>query len=357
MFFGKELLSTSAGIAHWQALWSKRNTANEAFANYVANNKTLIENTVGHPIANATNFLGVDFWKDLDKEAVQLRAGIEGIEILDDLQRVQRVLNVGKTARTYFSSGEIADDVSVSIDGQAPFSFDHTDMKGDGDPIPVFASGFGVNWRHALGLKTIDIDLVSLSREEKYKKHIKKLVDYMLNGDKNIVVDKYPAQGIKNHRNTNQIDIPVDLTTASSKDVIEFFSGAFSKSLIQNRIPYLDILWVSYDIWQNLVKPSMVTINKDTMALGPDILSDAMKYLKAKEVKPTFVLEGNEFIGYQRNQSVICPLVGMPTSEYPLPRFVPQHNYNFQIMTIAGLQIKADADGRSGVVYGSKAAA
>lgn len=46
----------------------------------------------------------------------------------------------------------IADDVSISIDGQASYSFDNTEFGSDGDPIPVFTAGYGVNWRHAFGL-------------------------------------------------------------------------------------------------------------------------------------------------------------------------------------------------------------
>ena len=62
---------------------------------------------------------------------------------------------------------------------------------------------------------------------------------------------------------------------------------------------------------------------------------------------------GNEFIGYQRRQDVVSPLVGMATGVVPLPRKLPQSNYNFQIMGAMGLQVKRDDDGLSGVIYGA----
>ncbi|WP_323176179.1 major capsid protein, partial [Pantoea ananatis] len=89
--------------------------------------------------------------------------------------------------------GDIADDVSVSIDGQAPFSFDHTDYASDGDPIPVFTAGYGVNWRHAAGLNSVGVDLVLDSLMAKLKKVNKRRVAYYLSGDANIKVQGYPA--------------------------------------------------------------------------------------------------------------------------------------------------------------------
>ncbi len=44
------------------------------------------------------------------------------MEIVNDLMGVQTVLPIGKTAKLYNVSGDIADDVSISIDGQAPYS-------------------------------------------------------------------------------------------------------------------------------------------------------------------------------------------------------------------------------------------
>lgn len=84
-----------------------------------------------------------------------------GIEIVNDLMAVQTVLPIGKTEKMYSVSGDINDEVVVSIDGQAPHGFDHTEYGSDGDPIPMFAAGYGVNWRHSEGLKTVGIDLAT----------------------------------------------------------------------------------------------------------------------------------------------------------------------------------------------------
>src|SRR5690606_18432567 len=140
-------------------------------------------------------------------QVVQLRNQEIGMEIVNDLMSVQTILPIGKTAKLYNVVGDIADDVSVSIDGQAPYSFDHTEYGSDGDPIPMFSAGYGVNWRHAAGLQTVGIDLVLDSQAAKLKKFNKRLVKYILDGDANIQVDAYPGQGLRNHRNTKKIDL------------------------------------------------------------------------------------------------------------------------------------------------------
>ncbi|MEN1557787.1 major capsid protein, partial [Pseudomonas aeruginosa] len=104
--------------------------------------------------------LGREFWAEIDAQIIQYRNQETGMEIVNDLLQVQTVLPIGKTAKLYNVVGDIADDVSVSIDGQAPYSFDHTEYNSDGDPIPVFTAGYGVNWRHAAGMNTVGIDLV-----------------------------------------------------------------------------------------------------------------------------------------------------------------------------------------------------
>jgi len=82
---------------------------------------------------NAVGGFSRDFWAEIDNQVLQLRDQEVGMEIVNDLIGVQTVLPVGKTAKLYNVVGDIADDVSVSIDGQAPFSFDHTDYASDGE--------------------------------------------------------------------------------------------------------------------------------------------------------------------------------------------------------------------------------
>lgn len=83
------------------------------------------------------------------------------------------------------------------------------------------------------------------------------------------------------------------------------------------------------------------------------VLQAVLPFAPVKEIRMSFALTGNEFIAYVRRRDVISPLVGMAVGVVPLPRPLPNVNYNFQIMSAEGLQITADDQGLSGVVYGA----
>lgn len=355
MYFSKETLAANSRLGgHWNELWAHRNIWNSQNNAMIAANRAHF--TADMLAANAVGGLSRDFWAEIDRQIIQLRDQEVGMEIVNDLMSVQTILPVGKTAKLYNVIGDIADDVSISIDGQAPFSFDHTEYASDGDPIPVFTAGYGVNWRHAAGMSTVGIDLVLDSQMAKMRKFNLKRVNYYLNGDGNISVQGYKAQGLKNHRNTKKLNLgsgaggaSIDLTSATPTQLIEFFGkGAFGSLARTNKIAQYDIMWVSPEIWANLAQPYVVN-----GVISGNLLQAVLPFAPVKEIRPTFALTGNEFLAYQRRQDVVSPLVGMAVGVVPLPRPLPNVNYNFQIMSAEGLQITADSQGLSGVVYGA----
>lgn len=358
MFFTPETLAANSRLrGHWNELWANRNIWNRQNAAMIEANRSVM--TPDMLAANAATGFARDFWAEIDRQIIEYRNQETGMEIVDDLLRVQTVLNIGKTAKLYNVVGDIADDVSVSIDGQAPYSFDHTEYDSDGDPIPVFTAGYGVNWRHAAGMQSVGIDLVLDSQGAKLRKYNKRLVSYVLDGDSKIQVQGYPAQGLRNHRNTVKINLgtgaggaSIDLTTAPQEDVINFFTrGAFGLNARANKVDAYDVLWVSPEIMANLDADYMVN------GVANGTIADRVRArAKVREIRETFALSGNEFLAYQRRQDVVTPLVGMATGVVPLPRPLPQVNYNFQIMGAMGLQIKRDDEGLSGVVYGANLA-
>lgn len=355
MYFSKETLAANSRLdGHWNELWANRNIWNAQNKSMIAANRQLL--TPDMLAANALGGLTRDFWAEIDNQIIQLRDQEIGMEIVNDLMSVQTILPVGKTAKLYNVVGDIADDVSISIDGQAPFSFDHTEYATGGDPVPVFTAGYGVNWRHAAGMNTVGVDLVLDSQMAKMRKFNQKRVNYYLNGDANIQVQSYPAQGLKNHRNTKKINLGsgsgganIDLTTATAAQIMEFFGkGAFGQTARNNKVAAYDVMWVSPEIWANLAQPYFVN-----GVVSGNVLQAVLPFAPVREIRQTFALKGNEFIAYQRRQDVISPLVGMAVGVVPLPRPLPNVNYNFQIMSAEGLQITTDGDGLSGVVYGA----
>ncbi|EHL6317506.1 hypothetical protein KED40_003115 [Escherichia coli] len=349
MYFTKQNLATNSRMqAHWNELWAQRNIFNDQHDAMIAANKA---NMTAEMLAcNAVGGFAKEFWKEIDNQIIELNTEEIGIEIVNDLMGVQTVLPIGKTLKMYNVSGDINDEVVMSMDGQAPHGFDHTEYGSDGDPIPMFAAGYGVNWRLAQGLNTVGIDLALDSQRLKLKKFNKARVKFYLSGNDNIVVDGHKAMGIKNHKNTQQLTLTTDLTTADFEALIDFFTiGEFGVLARNNFVAKYDIMWVSPEIMANLARPHIVN-----GAVVGSVLQTVMPFAQVGEIRQTFALKGNEIIAYQRRRDVISPLVGMTTGVVPLPRFMPTDNYNFRIMSAEGLQITCDMLGRSGVVYGKK---
>lgn len=370
MFFTPQALAANRHLGgHWAELWANRDIWNNGHAAMFAANRNALQ---GEMLAanqlefqlngNALAGLGREFWQEVDNQILELRDQEIGMEILNDLMGIQTVLPIGKTARLYNMVGDIADDVQISMDGQAPYTFDSTDYANDGDPIPVFTAGYGVNWRKALGLNTVGIDLVLDSQRAKLRKYYKKLISYMLDGSPVIQVESYPGQGLRNHRNTLKMNLGagagglnIDLTTATPEQLITFFGakGAFGQALRAQRINRLDVLWVSQEVWANMMVPYLISLGGTSGAITGTVLQAMLPFANIGEIRPTYALEGNEYLGYVRRRDYVSPLVGMATGTVPLPRPMPQHNFNFQIMGAMGIQVTRDEQGLGGVFYGA----
>lgn len=347
MYFTKENLATNARMqGHWAELWAQRNIFNAQHDAMIAANKA---NMTSEMLAcNAVGGFAKEFWKEIDNQIIELNTEEIGIEIVNDLMGVQTVLPIGKTLKMYSVSGDINDEVVMSMDGQAPHGFDHTEYGSDGDPIPMFAAGYGVNWRLAQGLNTVGIDLALDSQRLKLKKFNKARVKFYLEGNENMVVDGHKAMGIKNHKNTQQLTLTTDLKAATFDQLIDFFTiGEFGVMARNNFVAKYDVMWVSPDVMANLARPHIVN-----GAVVGSVLQTVMPFAPVGEIRQSFALKGNEIIAYQRRRDVISPLIGMTTGVVPVPRTMPTDNYNFKIMSAEGLQITCDMLGRSGVVYG-----
>lgn len=361
MFFTPRTMQDPNVQAHWADLWANRAMAAMATERIVEHYRPAM--TPDALAVNALGTPGAEFWQQIDRNVIALRDQVPGMEIVNDLMQVQTTLPIGKTARLYTLGGEIAEDVAVSIDGQAPFSFDMSDMNTDGDPVPVFTAGYGVNWRLAEGLRTVGVDAVLDAQRAKALPYNRRLVNYMLNGDNTIQVSNYPAQGLKNHRNTIKLNLGagganIDLTTATPAAIIAFFSGgAFGQTRLANYVAGYDIMWVSQAIWANLQKPYIIDVNGGgtNAILGGNVMQAIMPYAGVREIRPTFALVGNQFLAYIRRQDVVTPLVGMTTGVAPVPRLMPNSNFNYQMMGAYGLSVGRTPEGYGGVLYGAAA--
>lgn len=305
---------------------------------------------------NSADQFGIKFWADIDRKAMEVRDNDRGRELLTDLMTLATPVDIGYTFKTYAMQGDIDDEVKISMDGQTPVTYDHIDTTSAGDPIPIFQAGFGINWRKWLGHQNANMNTVAESQAAKLKVMFERMVDYVLDGDKKVKEAGFAGQGIRNHRNTKMIDLGVagvDLTSTSTSndDILNFWNQTFAIHLDANYVGgKIDVVWISPEMDRRMNVP----FSNSQGFKGGTLRTYILDFGRVKEFRTTYKLSGNEFLAYNKDRSVITPLVAQAVATVPVERRSPRANFNFEIWGAMGLQIKADANGRSSVFYAAK---
>jgi len=326
----------------------------------------VIVNQFGHAmtsddmVKNDASQFDLKWWADIDRRAIAIRENDRGRELLTDLMGIATPLDIGFTVKTYGMRGGIDDEVKISMDGQAPEVYDHIDTDQAGDPVPIFNTGFGINWRKWMGQRNYNLNTVAESQEAKMGDILEAMVDYVLDGNAAIQAAGFKGQGIRTHRNTRKIDLgtagaAIDLTagpaTTTNDQILNFWNQDFAMHLDANYIAgKIDVVWVSMEMSRRMQVP----FSDSTGFKGGTLEKYILDFGRVGSFRVTHKLKGNEFIAYNRDRNVITPLVGQTLATVPVERRGPRDNFNFEIWGALGLQIKADANGRTAVFYAAK---
>ncbi|QMP23927.1 major capsid protein [Pseudomonas phage DDSR119] len=304
-------------------------------------------------VKNNADQFAPEFWLSMDKRAVAIRDNDKGRELLTDLMKLATPVDIGHTFKAYPISGDIDKEVKISMDGQRLITYDHVDRTSDGNPIPIFQTGFGINWRKWKGHQLANMNTVAESQALKMRDMFEAMCDYVLDGSPDVTEKGFDGQGIRNHRNTRKIDMTVvgiDLTAASTTNdaILNFWNQTFALHLDANYVNgKIDVVWVSPEIERRMNVP----FSNSQGFKGGTLRSFIMEFGRVGEFRSTYKLSGNEFLAYNRDQEAISPLVAQAVATVPVERRGPRDNYNFEIWGAMGLEIKADMNGRGSVFY------
>lgn len=330
---------------------------------------------MGHTLhANQSALLPRDAYRELDSITQRVFQNDEGRGYMMDLMGVARSLDVGKTAYIYRQSSDKTGMVTRSLSGQVPETISKTNYDYDGDPVPMFTTGYGREWREQRAFASEGFDAMFDDQENAMRDIKEDIANYMLWGDSTINVRTYAGQGIANHRSTQKIDLGtsganINLSqvgsVATADAIIQFWTRDFAQTLDNNYTPYVDVVWVSPQIRRRLQEPYSTSAQFKQGTLEDYILS----FGRVKKFETTFELgreangsgdynvntlaRANQFFAYVRDQQCIAPLVGMGMSNIAIPRILPTDNMNNLIMSAMGMRVRADANGRSKVFYAS----
>lgn len=296
-----------------------------------------------------------DVWRDFDTQTKELMLSDEGGVLLNDLLPLARNVHIGKIVSEYrrYSADEL--EVRSSIDGQHAKPVNRTSFDYDGALVLVHSTQVGRNWRELEGMRSEGYDALLDDQAAATRFVRRRTVDNFVNGTEDLTYKGYAAYGIKSHPNTLALDLAslgVDLTSPTltpadaRKAVITALQSLQGSG---NNAVGSVTFYVSDAIWFNLMG-IMANTNSDKT-----LLQSLQEIPGVAEFKTTDQVSGNEFIALIRSSEYIRPIVGMPVTTTPIARVTPMDDWHVLVWGASGLQIKADAQGRSGVLYASAA--
>jgi hypothetical protein len=302
-------------------------------------------------VGNAAAVLPRDAWLDLDGITRRVMRADEGQTWMADLMPLAKPVNIGKLVHLNRVSSD-AGTVVRSMSGQVPVPIDKVVYDYRGTPVPIFATGYGREWREWNTLQSENFDALSDDQEAHSAKLRRDNALYVLNGDASIVVQGYQGYGIRNHPLSKSINVGasganINLTTATADEIDAFFAGPFGAMLDANLITGKVNLYISPEIaraWDKAYSGSQG--NKQGT-----IMDFVRGNRRINKIEVTFELTGNEFFGFVPSSEYIRPLIAMATSTVAMPRQHPRANYQFEIWNAMGLDIRADYNGKAGVFY------
>lgn len=306
---------------------------------------------------NQAALLPDDAWREVDEVTMRVLREDEGQVYMDDLMTMARAVDIGKTAHVYRTSTDLNSRVNVSMNGQEPTLKDKVQYDFNGHPVPIFDTGYGLNWREYRGMQSEGFDGLSDDQEAAVAAVEQAAAQYVLNGDTTINVGGYIGYGIKNHPQTNVMDLDssgfnIDLSssTTTSDQIEEFFTRDFQQVLHNNLVGTAVNLYISKEIERRWSR----TYSGASGFKDGSLMDFLMSLPFINMIKATYELDGNEFFAFPMAPKYIRPLMGMATSTIAIPRVMMTDDYNFKVMKAVGLEIRADANNNSGVIYGAE---
>ena len=236
-----------------------------------------------------------------------------------------------------------------SVDGQHVKPLQRTASEWDGTVVPLHTSSFYENFREASRNQVQFLDDQAAATHAVRSR----IVDDIFNGTPNASFKNMKSLGILNNPNVQALDLAaagVDftspaLTMANARKgviaIIQALTGA------ENGATGLVDILLDGASYFNLV----------TLTVGTDKTTSFLDMLRelpgVKSIQMENKLADNNVIALIADQRYIAPIVGAAVTTYAQVRAGALDNYNYTTWAASGLQIKADAKGRSGVLFAS----
>ena len=340
-YFDENLIANSRPHAEW---WDQLGVSRDYFHH--------VEDHFASFQANASAVLPRDAWLELDTITTRVMRDDGGQPFMADLMALAKPVNIGTMAHLSRVASDTSNPVHRSLSGQVPVAMDKTVYDYRGTVVPIFADGYGREWREWNTLRSANFDALADDQEGALDKINRNMADYALDGDASIKFQGYTAYGLRNSPLTKLINLGsaagganIDLTTATADELEAFFIGPFGAMLDANLITEAVNLYISPDIARAWDKSYSNAAGFKEGTIREFIARNR----RIKKIEVTAKLSGNQFFGFVPNARFVRPLVGMAVNTTAMTRLNPTDNYNFLVMGAMGIEVRGDYAGKSGV--------
>lgn len=331
---------------------NNRNTsAQHQFMCQHRNYREGVETAFNEMAANASAPVPYPVYADMDRQTKAIITDPTADVLYRDLMPLARPLDIGKMIHQYRRSSD-SGAVTTSMGGLEPIPEDQTVYDYDGAVIPVHSSGFYREWRELAGQRSEGFDDLIDDQAGSVRTVRKKVVDYFLDGDATCNFKGVTSYGLRSGKNVTKGQLSVDLTSQATTG--EQFRNEFLRilNIARNgsRIPDPRTVYISLEIESQLDRKAYA----EQGAMSKTIRQELLELTGVKEIKATSRLSGNELLQGVLSQEHIMPLVGQAVSTVALPRQTPFARHQFLVWTAAGLEVRADYNGRTAWSYWTK---
>lgn len=317
-----------------------------------ARNEAFLAERTGQMHVNLAARIPQDTFRDFDRTIKRVMAGDEGSNIVSMLP--VRSLPVGKIVAEYARASD-SGKAQATISGRAAHKLDRAAYTYDGGLVLIHDDSFGRQWREVEAMRTEDFDALQDDQANSVRAVMRSINNHVINGVTGVEYKQTKAFGMKNSPNTQSLQLSaagvnVDLTSPSAT------YADFEKAIIAalnalqgaaNNVE-MDITFAfSSQIWFNALRRGTTDTSFETILAALRRIPGVADTVKANGTQ----LSGNEFLAWANSDQYIQIQSGMAVNTQPVVRNMYNDDFNFVTWGAAGLLVKADAVGRSGVLY------
>lgn len=325
---------------------------NQLIANHTQREKTwgnIVSTNDKGVVTNALGALKYDDYKELTDEVVEVRK-FESVgnfyRTLTGSPGMSRSMNIGKTLIDYKDMNSF---------GDATTSMDASNREAEQNnydqrvvPLPIFHKDFLIPWRQE-GFSYKQSDGVSESMFRVMETRDKVLI----NGAANINVNGTELYGYTNHPATIKEAGILDLADpANATDAYNVFVTLTKRLFTDAKVaaPNSVAVFVANDVWASLQFKS-----SDTKSNDLTIAEDIARISQIRDVQPNQELPDGAILMVELNPRSSDIAVASDVIALPWQRMNQLEDLRFTIIASCTPRIKTDRNGKTGILYATKA--